>query len=212
MISAAASTQDSGECHGLFGKWHNGKEGLTVLRIAGLMSAGCMKRARMATISHNGKSQRMAGTYPTDLFFKKRPNGSMFNVRQRNSFVYLHPNHLTALSKKIRVICQMRVIKNSLVPIRNDSADCQDLWVVENIDVRRRDVYSSKPGASQTTRYSFIEVTRCFGNPELYNAGMKVKRDTRTRAEPVCLLFRWPGGGIEGVQKRKRSSAKWTSC
>ena len=52
-------------------------------------------------------------------FSKKRQNGSMFNVRQRNPFSFIsHQNPPTALTKRIRVTCRMKTIKSFLGPIR----------------------------------------------------------------------------------------------
>ena len=57
----------------MFGKWHMGKEGLYLPENRGFdVSWVYASGSRMqANISHNGKKQKMAGTYPTDLFFKK---------------------------------------------------------------------------------------------------------------------------------------------
>ena len=120
-ITLPQALKTAGYATGMFGKWHNGKEGPYRPENRGFDECWMYEKgSRMkATISHNGKPQRMDGTYPTDLFFNKATEW-MDVQRQAKTpfFVYLPPKSPTALTKRIRVICQMRIIKNSLVPIR----------------------------------------------------------------------------------------------
>ncbi len=72
-ITLPQALKTAGYATGMFGKWHNGKEGPYRPENRGFDECWMYEKgARMkATISHNGKPQRMDGTYPTDLFFKK---------------------------------------------------------------------------------------------------------------------------------------------
>jgi arylsulfatase len=72
-ITLAQALKTAGYATGMFGKWHMGKEGPYRPENRGFDVSWVQEVGpRMAAnISHNGKSQRMAGTYPTDFFFKK---------------------------------------------------------------------------------------------------------------------------------------------
>ena len=70
-ITLPQALKTAGYATGFFGKWHNGKKGPYRPENRGFDECWMYEKgSRMkATISHNGKPQRMDGTYPTDLFF-----------------------------------------------------------------------------------------------------------------------------------------------
>ena len=120
-ITLPQALKTAGYATGFFGKWHLGNEGPYRPENRGFDECWIHESGpRMAAnISHNGTSQKMAGTYATDLFFQKATEW-MDVQRQAKTpfFVYLPPKSPTALSKRIRVICRMKTIKSFSVPIR----------------------------------------------------------------------------------------------
>jgi len=94
-ITVPQALKTVGYATGIFGKWHLGKdEGPYRPENRGFDESWIYEKgARMAAfISHNGKSQRMVGKYPTDLFFKKATEWIDVQRQAKTPFfVYLAP-------------------------------------------------------------------------------------------------------------------------
>ncbi|HIF80823.1 MAG TPA: hypothetical protein EYQ05_09705, partial [Gammaproteobacteria bacterium] len=143
-ITLPQALKTAGYATGIFGKWHLGGVGRSNDAIRLNVDEGpyrpenrgfdeCWiyeKGARMAaTISHNGKPQRMAGTYPTDLFFKKATEW-MDVQRQAKTpfFVYLPPKSPHGPYKEDSSDMPNEDYKKFLgTHPENDSKDCEDL-------------------------------------------------------------------------------------
>ena len=93
-ITLPQALKTAGYATGMFGKWHNGNEGPYRPENRGFDECWMYEKgSRMkATISHNGKPQRMDGTYPTDLFFEKATEWmDVQRQAKKPFFVYLPP-------------------------------------------------------------------------------------------------------------------------
>jgi arylsulfatase len=218
-ITLPQALKTAGYATGFFGKWHLGGVGRSNDAIRLNVDEGpyrpenrgfdeCWiyeKGARMAaTISHNGKPQRMAGTYPTDLFFEKATEW-MDVQRQAKTpfFVYLPP-------------------KSPHGPYKEDSSDMPNedykkflgthpkmtvktakiYWEVENIDKRIGEMIKQLEtwGIADETLFIFIGSDNgASGGAEIHNAGLyKGKGQPYQGGTRVPAFFRWPGGGIKG--------------
>ena len=206
-ITLPQALKTAGYATGIFGKWHLGNnEGPYRPENRGFDECWIYEKgARMAaTISHNGKPQRMAGTYPTDLFFEKATEW-MDVQRQAKTpfFVYLPP-------------------KSPHGPFKEDSSDMPNedykkflgthpkmtvktakiYWEVENIDMRIGEMINQleKWGIADETLFIFIASDNgASGGAEIHNAGMKKgKGQPYQGGTRVPAFFRWPGGGIKG--------------
>ena len=205
-ITLPQALKKAGYTTGIFGKWHLGKEGPYRPENRGFDECWMYEKgARMAaTISHNGKSQRMAGTYPTDLFFKKATEWIDVQRQAKTPFfVYLPP-------------------KSPHGPFKEDSSDMPNedykkflgthpemtvqiakiYWEVENIDRRIGEMIRQleKWGIADETLFIFIASDNgASGTAQIHNAGMKKgKGQPYQGGTRVPAFFRWPGGGIKG--------------
>jgi len=200
-ITLPQALKTAGYATGMFGKWHLGNEGPYRPENRGFdVSWVYEKGARMqATISHNGKSERMAGTYPTDLFFKKATEW-MDAQRQAKTpfFVYLPP-------------------KSPHGPYREDSSDMPNedykkflgthpkmtvktakiYWEVENIDKGIGEMIKQLEtwGIADNTIFIYIGSDNgASGGSDIHNAGMKGhKGQPYQGGTRVPAFFRWPG-------------------
>jgi len=205
-ITLAQALKTAGYATGIFGKWHLGNEGPYRPENRGFDESWIYEKgARMAaTISHNGQSQRMAGTYPTDLFFKKATEWIDVQRQAKTPFfVYLPP-------------------KSPHGPFKEDSSDMPNedykkflgthpkmtvktakiYWEVENIDMRIGEMIKQleKWGIADETLFIFIASDNgASGGADIHNAGMKKgKGQPYQGGTRVPAFFRWPGGGIKG--------------
>ncbi len=205
-ITLPQALKTAGYATGFFGKWHLGNEGPYRPENRGFDECWIYaKGARMAaTISHNGKSQRMTGTYPTDLFFKKATEWIDVQRQAKTPFfVYLPP-------------------KSPHGPFKEDSSDMPNedykkflgthpkmtvknakiYWEVENIDKRIGEMIKQLEewGIADETLFIFIGSDNgASGGSEIHNAGMKGhKGQPYQGGTRVPAFFRWPGGGIKG--------------
>jgi arylsulfatase len=205
-ITLPQALKTAGYVTGFFGKWHLGKEGPYRPENRGFDECWLHEKGpRMtATISHNGTSQRMDGTYATDYFFKKATEW-MDVQRQAKTpfFVYLPP-------------------KSPHGPFKEDSSDMPNedykkflgthpkmtvknakiYWEVENIDKRIGEMIKQleKWGIADETLFIFIGSDNgASGGAEIHNAGLyKHKGQPYQGGTRVPAFFRWPGGGIKG--------------
>ena len=196
----------AGYATGFFGKWHLGNEGSYRPENRGFDECWIHEKGpRMtATISHNGKSQRMAGTYATDLFFKKATEWIDVQRQAKTPFfVYLPP-------------------KSPHGPFKEDSSDMPNedykkflgthpkmtvknakiYWEVENIDRRVGEMIHQLEewGIADETLFIFIGSDNgASGASEIHNAGLnKGKGQPYQGGTRLPAFFRWPGGGIKG--------------
>ena len=163
------------------------------------------KGARMAaTISHNGKSQRMAGTYPTDLFFKKATEWIDVQRQAKTPFfVYLPPKSPHGPYKEDSSDMPNEDYKKFLgthpkMTVKN----AKIYWEVENIDKRIGEMIKQLEtwGIADETLFIFIGSDNgASGGAEIHNAGLyKGKGQPYQGGTRVPAFFRWPGGGIKG--------------
>jgi arylsulfatase len=205
-ITLPQALKTAGYATGFFGKWHNGKEGPYRPENRGFDESWFHESgSRMAAhISHNGKKEKMAGTYATDFFFKKATEW-MDVQRQAKTpfFVYLPP-------------------KSPHGPFKEDSSDMPNedykkflgthpkmtvktakiYWEVEYIDRRIGEMIEQLEewGIADDTLFIFIGSDNgASGGQEIHNAGMKGhKGQPYQGGTRVPAFFRWPGGGIKG--------------
>jgi len=205
-ITLPQALKTAGYATGIFGKWHLGKEGPYRPENRGFDVSWIYESGQRmaANISHNGKSQRMDGTYPTDLFFEKATEWIDVQ-RQANTpfFVYLPP-------------------KSPHGPYSKDSSDMPNedyreflgthpemtvkaakiYWEVENIDQRIGEMITQLEewGIADETLFIFIGSDNgASGTSRIYNAGMNGQKGHPYQGGTrVPIFFRWPGGGIKG--------------
>ena len=205
-ITLPQALKTAGYATGFFGKWHLGNEGPYRPENRGFDECWIHESGpRMAaTISHNGTSKRMAGTYATDLFFKKATEWIDVQRQAKTPFfVYLPP-------------------KSPHGPFKEDSSDMPNedykkflgthpkmtvknakiYWEVENIDRRVGEMIKQLEewGIADETLFIFIASDNgASGGAEIHNAGMKKgKGQPYQGGTRVPAFFRWPGGGIKG--------------
>ncbi|MGB0585950.1 MAG: sulfatase-like hydrolase/transferase [Limisphaerales bacterium] len=205
-ITLPQALKTAGYATGFFGKWHNGKEGPYRPENRGFDESWFHESgSRMvANISHNGKKEKMAGTYATDFFFKKATEW-MDVQRQAKTpfFVYLPP-------------------KSPHGPFKEDSSDMPNedykkflgthpkmtiktakiYWEVEYIDRRIGEMIKQLEEweIADDTLFIFIGSDNgASGGQEIHNVGMKGhKGQPYQGGTQVPAFFRWPGGGIKG--------------
>jgi len=206
-ITVPQALKTVGYATGIFGKWHLGNnEGPYRPENRGFDESWIYEKgARMAaTISHNGKSQRMAGTYPTDLFFK---NAAEWIDVQRQAktpfFVYLAPKSPHGPFKKDPSDMPNEEYKKFLGTHPKMTVEVAKVyWEVENIDRRVGEMISQLEKWGIADETLFIYIASDNGNSrghQIYNAGMKGhKGQPYQGGTRVPAFFRWPGGGIKG--------------
>jgi len=200
-ITLPQALKTAGYATGIFGKWHLGKEEPYLPENRGFDVSWIYESGQRmaANISHNGKSQKMSGTYPTDLFFEKATEW-MDVQRQANTpfFLYLPP-------------------KSPHGPYTEDSSDMPNedyenflgthpkmtvktakiYWEVENIDKRIGEMIKQLEewGIADETLFIFIGSDNgASGGQEIHNAGMKGhKGQPYQGGTRVPAFFRWPG-------------------
>ena len=205
-ITLPQALKTAGYATGFFGKWHNGKDGPYRPENRGFDECWMYEKgARMAaTVTHNGTSQRMAGVYPTDLFFEKATEWiDVQRQAKKPFFVYLPP-------------------KSPHGPFKEDSSDMPNedykkflgthpemtvqiakiYWEVENIDKRVGEIIKQLEewGVADNTLFIFIGSDNgASGTSKIYNAGMNGQKGHPYQGGTrVPAFFRWPGGGIKG--------------
>jgi len=205
-ITLPQALKTAGYTTGFFGKWHLGNEGPYHPENRGFDECWLHEKGpRMtATISHNGTSQRMDGTYATDYFFKKATEWIDVQRQAKTPFfVYLPP-------------------KSPHGPFKEDSSDMPNegykkflgthpkmtvknakiYWEVENIDKRIGEMIKQLEtwGIADETLFIFIGSDNgASGGQEIHNAGLyKGKGQPYQGGTRVPAFFRWPGGGIKG--------------
>jgi len=205
-ITLPQALKTAGYATGFFGKWHLGNEGPYRPENRGFDECWIYEKgARMAaTISHNGNSQRMAGTYPTDLFFKKATEWIDVQRQAKTPFfVYLPP-------------------KSPHGPFKEDSSDMPNedykkflgthpkmtvgiakvYWEVEHIDMRIGEMIKQLEtwGIADNTLFIFMGSDNGGSRgPEIHNAGMRGWKGSAYQGGTIVpAFFRWPGGGLKG--------------
>ena len=205
-ITLPQALKTSGYTTGIFGKWHLGKEGPYRPENRGFDECWMYEKgARMAaTISHNGKSQRMAGTYPTDLFFKKATEWIDVQRQAKTPFfVYLAPKSPHGPFKEDSSDMPNQDYTNFLGTHPEMTVQIAKIyWEVENIDRRIGEMIKQleKWGIADETLFIFIASDNgASGTAQIHNAGMKKgKGQPYQGGTRVPAFFRWPGGGIKG--------------
>ena len=205
-ITLPQALKTAGYATGFFGKWHNGKEGPYRPENRGFDECWMYEKgARMAsTISHNGKSQRMAGTYPTDLFFKKATEWiDVQRQAKKPFFVYLPPKSPHGPFKEDSSDMPSEDYKKFLGTHPEMTVQIAKIfWEVENIDMRVGEMLKQLEtwGIADNTLFIFIGSDNgASGTSKLYNAGMKGQKGHPYQGGTrVPAFFRWPGGGIKG--------------
>ena len=205
-ITLPQALKTAGYATGIFGKWHLGNEGAYRPENRGFdVSWIYEKGARMtATISHNGKPQRMAGTYPTDLFFKKATEWiDVQRQAKKPFFVYLPPKSPHGPYKKDSSDMPNEDYKKFLGTHPEMTVQIAKIfWEVENIDMRVGEMIKQLEtwGIADNTLFIFIGSDNgASGTSKIYNAGMKGQKGHPYQGGTrVPAFFRWPGGGIKG--------------
>ena len=205
-ITLPQALKTAGYATGIFGKWHLGNEGAYRPENRGFDESWIYEKgARMAaTISHNGKSQRMAGTYPTDLFFKKATEWIDVQRQAKTPFfVYLAPKSPHGPFKKDPSDMPNEEYKKFLGTHPKMTVEVAKVyWEVENIDRRVGEMISQLEKWGIADETLFIYIASDNGNSrghQIYNAGMKGhKGQPYQGGTRVPAFFRWPGGGIKG--------------
>ena len=205
-ITLPQALKTAGYATGIFGKWHLGNEGAYRPENRGFdVSWIYEKGARMAaTISHNGKSQRMDGTYPTDLFFKKATEWIDVQ-RQANKpfFAYIPPKSPHGPYKEDSSDMPNEDYKKFLGTHPEMTVKAAKIyWEVENIDQRIGEMIHQLEewGIADNTLFIFIGSDNgASGTSHIYNAGMNGQKGHPYQGGTrVPAFFRWPGGGIKG--------------
>jgi arylsulfatase len=205
-ITLPQALKTAGYATGMFGKWHNGKEGPYRPENRGFDECWMYEKgARMkATISHNGKPQRMDGTYPTDLFFKKATEWiDVQRQAKKPFFVYLPPKSPHGPFKEDPSDMPNEDYKKFLGTHPEMTVQIAKIfWEVENIDMRVGEMIKQLEtwGIADNTLFIFIGSDNgASGTSKFYNAGMKGQKGHPYQGGTrVPAFFRWPGGGIEG--------------
>ena len=205
-ITLPQTLKTAGYATGFFGKWHNGKEGPYRPENRGFDECWMYEKgARMAaTISHNGKSQRMAGTYPTDLFFEKATEWmDVQRQAKKPFFVYLPPKSPHGPYKEDSSDMPNEDYKKFLGTHPEMTVQIAKIyWEVENIDKRIGEMIHQLEewGIADNTLFIFIGSDNgASGTSKLYNAGMNGQKGHPYQGGTrVPAFFRWPGGGIKG--------------
>ena len=205
-ITLPQALKTAGYATGIFGKWHLGNEGAYRPENRGFDENWIYEKgARMAaTISHNGKSQRMAGTYPTDLFFKKATEWiDVQRQAKKPFFVYLPPKSPHGPYKKDSSDMPNEDYKKFLGTHPEMTVQIAKIfWEVENIDMRLGEMIKQLEtwGIADNTLFIFIGSDNgASGTSKIYNAGMKGQKGHPYQGGTrVPAFFRWPGGGIKG--------------
>lgn len=205
-ITLPQALKTAGYATGMFGKWHNGKEGPYRPENRGFdVSWVYEKGSRMkATISHNGNPKRMDGTYPTDLFFNKATE--WMNVQRQTKkpfFVYLPPKSPHGPYKADSSDMPNEDYKKFLGSHPEMTVQVAKIyWEVEYIDKRIGEMIQQLEewGIADNTLFIFIGSDNgASGTTKIYNAGMNGQKGHPYQGGTrVPAFFRWPGGGIEG--------------
>ena len=205
-ITLPQALKTAGYATGFFGKWHLGNEGPYRPENRGFDESWIYEKgARMAaTISHNGTSQRMAGTYPTDLFFKKATEWIDVQRQAKTPFfVYLPPKSPHGPFKVGPSDMPNDDYKKFLGTHPKMTEEVAKVyWEIENIDRRVGEMINQLETWGIADNTLFIYIGSDNGNSrghQIYNAGMKGhKGQPYQGGTRVPALFRWPGGGIKG--------------
>ena len=205
-ITLPQALNTAGYATGMFGKWHNGKEGPYRPENRGFdVSWVYEKGSRMkATISHNGKPRRMDGTYPTDLFFNKATEWMDVQRQAKNPFfVYLPPKSPHGPYKEDSSDMPNEDYKKFLGSHPDMTTQVAKIyWEVEYIDKRIGEMIQQLEewGIADNTLFIFIGSDNgASGTTKIYNAGMNGQKGHPYQGGTrVPAFFRWPGGGIEG--------------
>jgi len=205
-ITLPQALKTAGYATGFFGKWHNGKEGPYRPENRGFDECWVYEKgARMAaTITHNGTSQRMAGTYPTDLFFEKATQ--WMDVQRQGKkpfFVYLPPKSPHGPFKEDSSDMPNEDYKKFLGTHPEMTVQAAKIyWEVENIDKRIGEMIHQLEewGIADETLFIFIGSDNgASGTSKIYNAGMNGQKGHPYQGGTrVPTFFRWPSGGIKG--------------
>ena len=205
-ITLPQALKTAGYATGMFGKWHNGNKGPYRPENRGFDECWMYEKgSRMkATISHNGTSQRMDGTYPTDLFFNKATEW-MDVQRQANTpfFVYLPPKSPHGPYKEDSSDMPNEDYKKFLGSHPEMTAQVAKIyWEVEYIDKRIGEMIRQLEewGIADNTLFIFIGSDNgASGTSKIYNAGMNGQKGHPYQGGTrVPAFIRWPGGGIQG--------------
>jgi arylsulfatase len=206
-ITVPQALKTVGYATGIFGKWHLGNdEGPYRPENRGFDDSWIYEKGgRMAaTISHNGKSQRMVGKYPTDLFFKKATEWIDVQRQAKTPFfVYLPPKSPHGPFKKGPSDMPNDDYKRFLGTHPKMTEEVAKVyWEIENIDRRVGEMINQLETWGIADNTLFIYIGSDNGNSrghQVYNAGMKGhKGQPYQGGTRVPAFFRWPGGGIKG--------------
>ena len=205
-ITLPQALKTAGYATGFFGKWHLSKEEPYLPENRGFDESWIHKSgSRMvANISHIGTSQKMAGTYATDLFFKKATE--WMNVQRQAKipfFVYLPPKSPHGPFKEDLSDMPNEDYKKFLgTHPKMNVKNAKIYWEVENIDRRLGEMIHQLEewGIADETLFIFIGSDNgASGGQEIHNAGMKGhKGQAYQGGTRVPAFFRWPAGGIQG--------------
>ena len=205
-ITLPQALKTAGYATGFFGKWHNGKEGPYRPENRGFDESWFHESgSRMvANISHNGKKEKMAGTYATDFFFKKATEW-MDVQRQAKTpfFVYLPPKSPHGPFKEDSSDMPNEDYKKFLgTHPKMTTKTAKIYWEVEYIDRRIGEMIKQLEEweIADDTLFIFIGSDNgASGGQEIHNVGMKGhKGQPYQGGTQVPAFFRWPGGGIKG--------------
>jgi len=146
----------------------------------------------------------MAGTYPTDLFFKKATEWiDVQRQAKKPFFVYLPPKSPHGPYKKDSSDMPNEDYKKFLGTHPEMTVQIAKIfWEVENIDMRVGEMIKQLEtwGIADNTLFIFIGSDNgASGTSKIYNAGMKGQKGHPYQGGTrVPAFFRWPGGGIKG--------------
>ena len=205
-ITLSQALKTAGYATGFFGKWHNGNEGPYRPENRGFDECWMYEKgSRMkATISHNGKPQRMDGTYPTDLFFEKATEWMDVQCQAKKPFfVYLPPKSPHGPYKEDSSDMPNEDYKKFLGSHPDMTTQVAKIyWEVENIDKRIGELIQQLEewGIADNTLFIFIGSDNgASGTSKIYNAGMNGQKGHPYQGGTrVPVFIRWPGGGIQG--------------
>ena len=201
-ITVPQALKTVGYATGIFGKWHLGNdEGPYRPENRGFDECWIYEKgARMAaTISHNGKEERMAGTYPTDLFFKQATEWIDVQRQAKTPFfVYLPPKSAHGPFKEDPSDMPNDDYKKFLGTHPKMTVEvAKAYWEVENIDRRVGEMVTQLEKWGIADETLFIYIASDNGNSrghQIYNAGMRGhKGQPYQGGTRVPAFFRWPG-------------------